>query len=111
MLFCKGHFKYAFEEAEYLCIWYLDDDQQVAQADDQQWTEEAHGARVYDKRRLPHLCWFGPHDAAVPIIFEHVCKNHHRQNHHKGARPHGGTDGLRHSGPPPPEGADGVHHS
>lgn len=45
----KRHFKYTFAEAEYLCSLYLDDDQQIAQADDQQRTEEAHGARVYDK--------------------------------------------------------------
>ena len=89
---------------------YLDDDQQVAQADDQQRAEEAHGAGVHDEGRLPHLRGLGPHDAAVPIVFQHVGEHDNRQHHHKGPRPDRAADRLGHARAPPPEGADGVYH-
>ena len=90
---------------------YLDDNQQVAQADDQQGAGKSNGARVHDERRLPHLCRLRPHDAAVPVVLQHISKHHHRQHHHKGPCPNCGTDGLGHVRASPPGGADGVHHS
>ena len=80
---------------------YLENNEQVTEADDKKRTEESNSGGIDDESRAPDVSRLRPGDVTGASCLLDVGKDDHRQNNEKGQRPHSAIHQFGHPRSPP----------